>query len=393
MEAEREDAAGAGVMHEDGGDFVELCFVSFDVLLRANQTFFFTAEQNKANSALGLEIQLSESARGLEHGDGAGAVIGSAGAEIPGVQVSAKDHDFIGLLASAELCHGVIDLDRLAAEGILHFDFHLHGPVFLHAIEHAVAFAGDEGGGNKALGERLGADVGHVQQAVGFIGIAEDGGNALGFEELIAESGQFLELNERRRRGRFALEGRRSLHGTQDSAVLDIGTRRRKTRWLAHDDDGALELAAVLLEVFFFADLDEHDRAANLALGARRPSRRSDRQRMLSRGDDAGRSGAARPGMRNGPGFEVDVGETVLAEHLGGPVVCLLEPIGAGEARTDVVREIFEILHGFAVIANLAQDLRIDSSKAPCIVRRARVPEPDASEQQQRRTHEKSHST
>ncbi len=90
---------------------------------------------------------------------------------------------------------------------------------------------------------------------------------------------------------------------------------------------------------------------------------------MLRRRDDAGFRGAARPGVSNLPRLEMDVREAVLTELLGGPIVRRFELRRTGEARADIVRNVFEILRGFAVIVNLGENSGVGGCKRRSIVR------------------------
>ena len=74
---------------------------------------------------------------------------------------------------------------------------------------------------------------------------------------------------------------------------------------------------------------------------------------MLCRRDDAGFRGATRPGVGNLPGLEMDVREAVFPELLGGPIVRRFELRRTGEARANVVGNVFEILRSFAVIVSV----------------------------------------
>ena len=72
------------------------------VRLRSQQSLFLRAKQDEADRALGLNAGSLENPRRLEHGDRAGAVVRSAGAQVPRIEMSSDQHHFIGLLAFRE---------------------------------------------------------------------------------------------------------------------------------------------------------------------------------------------------------------------------------------------------------------------------------------------------
>src|SRR5262249_3688641 len=139
-------AAGAGVVDKNRGDFVEVVLMGLYVHFRTDQALLFAGEENEANGALGLEVELGECASGFKNGGGTGAVVGGAGAEIPGIEVGAKDDDLLGLFGAANLGDGVVDLHLVVAELVGHFDFDLHRAMLDEAEEQAVAFSSDERG-------------------------------------------------------------------------------------------------------------------------------------------------------------------------------------------------------------------------------------------------------
>ena len=135
----------------------------------------------------------------------------------------AEHDDFVRFLAAGQVSDSVVDLNGTVAELVGHFDFDFHGAVLQHAKDHAIAFASDERGGNRADVEFLAADAGHIQEPVGLAGIAEDGGYAFALVELVAHASQFDEAGERRGCCRLALCRRRRLHGANELVVGIFG--------------------------------------------------------------------------------------------------------------------------------------------------------------------------
>ena len=80
----------------------------FDVSLRTEQSFFFAAPQADANGAARLDVERFQDADGFHHHDRSGAVVGGAGAGVPGVKVRAQHDDFIFLVGAGDFRDGVV---------------------------------------------------------------------------------------------------------------------------------------------------------------------------------------------------------------------------------------------------------------------------------------------
>lgn len=80
---------------------------------------------------------------------------------------------------------------------------------------------------------------------------------------------------------------------------------------------------------------------------------------MLGWGDDPRFRRATNPSVRNRIALQVHVGQAVLLEHFGGPIVGLLELRATRQAGPDAVGEILQIVHQLRVIIDLGDDLRI----------------------------------
>jgi len=88
----------------------------------------------------------------------------------------------------------------------------------------------------------------------------------------------------------------------------------------------------------------------------------------------------------------VHVHQAVFFHDLGGPFVGLLELRRAREARTDAVRDVFEIQPGLAVVADFHEDLRIGGNQRIHFIRRRSKTFPRSDRyDRQRRKHAHSH--
>jgi len=301
------DTAGAGIVNQHARDFLQLIPMRFNILCRADEAFLFPTEQNESDGAVRSEIQFCEGPRRFQHGHRPGPIVSGARTQIPGIQVRSEKHDFVGFFASAKFRDGVVNVHRLVAKSVGHFDFNFHFSVLLHAEEHAVTLTGNEGCGNRANVKLLAANAGHVEQAVRLGGIAQNCGNAFLFEKFIACARHVLKRQEGRRSGRLAFSRRRRLQGMKQDRVGTLGTRRREAFRLLVNHDSAFQLGAKLLEFILRFRIEIDQRTAHNPVGSRRPTRGSDGQRMLRWTDDTCACQASCPGMRDGPGLQLYV--------------------------------------------------------------------------------------
>jgi len=99
------------------------------------------------------------------------------------------------------------------------------------------------------------------------------------------------------------------------------------------------------------------------------------------------------PGMRNRPWLQVHVGQAVLSELGGGPIIRLLQLRRTRQPRPDFVGQVLEVLHHLTVIADFGQDLSILRRKrARFIPRRQRRSCPDYGQHEYRCKHKYKHS-
>src|SRR5882762_6499604 len=305
----------------------------------------------------------------------------------------AENHHFLRLLASSNFRDRIVDIHGLVAERVRHLDLDFHFSMLLHAEKHPVAFTGDERRRDYADFELLPADAGHVQQAVRLVRIAQHRRNTFLLEKLVSRARRFLKRRKRRRCLRLPLHRWRLLHRTSQPSIQILRLGRRETLRLLVDDDRALQLSAKLLEILFRFRVKVHDRPARHSVGAGRPSRRCDRQRMPGWTHDARLRRPARPGMRNRPRLQVYVGQAVLPELGGGPIIRLLQLRRTRQPRPDLVGQVLEVLHHLTVIADFAQDLSILRRKrARFIPRRPRRSSPDYGQHEYRCKHNYDHS-
>src|ERR1700678_2352995 len=81
--------------------------VLFHVSPRTEQALFFAAPEPDADGAVELQVESLQNAHHLDHDGAARAVIGSARAGMPGVEVSADHHDLAGFAASRNFADDV----------------------------------------------------------------------------------------------------------------------------------------------------------------------------------------------------------------------------------------------------------------------------------------------
>ena len=202
LHAEAVHRTGSGVVDQRTTRLFHLVLVLLHVGLAAVKPLLFAAEQYEADGPLRLEAGFGQRPQGagtFQHGTGAGAVVGGPGAKVPRVDVCADDHEFVGLFATTDFAHGVVDGDRAGHELVGDLDFHLRWGAVLHrgkAVQHPVVFVRDEqawqwlrgrcGTVAASSAHRIPARPApaHRQQSVRLGGISQHHGCTFGTEEV-----------------------------------------------------------------------------------------------------------------------------------------------------------------------------------------------------------------
>ena len=131
----------------------------------------------------GLDVESFQDAHGFHHDDGAGAVVGGAGAGVPGVEVRAEHDDFIFLVGAGNFGDGVVLHGVIVVESVGDVEF--EGDI-LFLLEQA-SDAGPVLGGHRELG-----DGGGLTGLVGAAGLYEDGAAAGGAAAVIDDGENFF---------------------------------------------------------------------------------------------------------------------------------------------------------------------------------------------------------
>ena len=117
----------------------------------AGEAVFLVGPQHDANRAPRLQLQSPEHGQSLHRGHAAGAVVLRALSYIPGIDVSADQHDLLGLLSPDDLTDHVGRGD-FAVVGRLHVQLdHRRLAALLQAIEQGRGFDGNRRGGDPVL--------------------------------------------------------------------------------------------------------------------------------------------------------------------------------------------------------------------------------------------------
>ena len=83
-----------------------------DIGLGAEHALFFAGEKHEAHGAARHQAQRLKTARDVDHHGGVHAIVLRAGAQVPGVQMGADQHDFLRPLAAPYFRHHISGLNR-----------------------------------------------------------------------------------------------------------------------------------------------------------------------------------------------------------------------------------------------------------------------------------------
>ena len=329
---------GAAVVHEAGGDPVELLVAeALYVAAAAEQPLLLTGPEAEADGASGLDARGHQDAGRLEgHGRARAVVLGALGSRtVPRVEVGGDDHDLVGELRTADLGDGVEDAEGALGEVVPEVGLDLDLlPVREARVDGVVVLTsdGDLDVGGKGLHGQLppaadpaGGDL--VPRAAG----------------QLAEEGELLE-------------------GLPDHAALlalglgGVAVAVATTAALLGQEPGALKLVADGLELLHGLGL-LHDPAADGAVGAGAPGAGGELDLTLDGADhlDAARTAVEADGDL-APALQPGARQAQLREAVTGPHVGALEGRGAGEARSDLLADVGQGLPDLGVVLPLVDD-------------------------------------
>src|SRR6266851_1116297 len=104
-------ASDAGIVYNHGANFVQFGAMRQGVLPGTQQALLFAAEEDEANGAAWDKPRGFDGARGFNHQRGVAAVVQRARAQIPGIEMRAENHRFVGFFATANLANDVLLFD------------------------------------------------------------------------------------------------------------------------------------------------------------------------------------------------------------------------------------------------------------------------------------------
>ena len=123
---------------------------------RAEESLFLAAPQADAHGAVELQVERLQDAHHLDHDGAAGAVVGGAGAGVPGIEVRADHHDLVLLVAAGNLADDVQAVDVAVRRSGFEVQAHAYGVLFLQQPgDPVVLFGGDHEGGRGGRGGRF----------------------------------------------------------------------------------------------------------------------------------------------------------------------------------------------------------------------------------------------
>ena len=353
------DLARAAVVVQVRRGVRHLVLVLLDIGQGAVTALFFAGEQDEANGALRRGAFRQDAGRFQDHA-GAGAVVQGALAQVPGIQVGAEDHELVRLLGAADFAHGVEDLDRpgneLVADLQLDARRRRRRPA-RQAAEHGVMLVGHVADGDLVVSAGpLVADPGGSgrQKAEVPFRIVQDSRRPFALEQLLL-GGNHPPV-DCVHPVLVRLQGR----GKTADGLVDF-RQRTQPGGRTEEDHLALELSPVSLQVLLLFRRQQHDFGLQLAVGARHPSPRRQRQRVaVVRLQEACADRAALPALGEQVRLVVHVDEAVRLHLVGGPVVGFLQRRRPRQPRADHVAQVGEIGHQLGALLGVGDDLLVE---------------------------------
>ena len=134
--------------------------------LRSEQALFLAAPERDANRAARLHANRLQDARGFHHHGAADRVVRRARGGVPGIEMAAEHHDFIGLVGAGNLRDGVVGRLALRIDAVLDVELERHGrAVGQNARDAAVVFIAHHDG-RQVLRQVVGRAVERANLAV-----------------------------------------------------------------------------------------------------------------------------------------------------------------------------------------------------------------------------------
>jgi len=139
---------GARIENHHAGDPVEVAAVCLHVGVRSHHALLFSGEKNEADGTTGFQAGSFDGAQGVDNEGGIAAIVESAGAEFPGIQVGGENDHFIRLLAALDFSNDVCGLDG-PADFVRDGEIGRDGQASGHETSYAFTIlAGDQNLGN-----------------------------------------------------------------------------------------------------------------------------------------------------------------------------------------------------------------------------------------------------
>ena len=147
--------------------------VLFDVGQRSQEALLFGVPERDADGAARLLPERLDEPRSLHHHGGADGIIGGPGGGVPGIQVPAEHHDFVGLVGAGDFGHHVVGGLALGVDVVDDVELQAHVlAVVEQALDAAVIFVAEDHRGDR-LGDVVGAVVEGADLAVFARGVVD----------------------------------------------------------------------------------------------------------------------------------------------------------------------------------------------------------------------------
>ena len=344
--------------------------MTLDVVSRAHVSLLLTTPQSSTDGPPGLQPGVLENPQRLHDHRAVAAVVGGAGAGVPGVEVATHHDNLVGEIRSLQVGDGVVSLPVLFEPAHRHVDLELGLDPLVEEPHQPIVMFGSHcqrGHSARPVTVLVGPFPCHQNQPV----VPRAGFNCRQHAFLFEKGGQLLPEFEPLEHALTPLTAAVArdvilpelLEPLFVPALEEHGIHLLRLLSVVKKNDRTLKLAAPFLEIFFGFEIRMDDRPLNRAIGPGRPGFRQGFERLHVGAQHAHLCALHHPTATEfvvlEPGFETPFFEGCLC-----PLVGLQRLRRAGQPRPhglgDVPRQIHDLRVMKSLVANAGDGVEVD---------------------------------